>query len=662
MMTSDGVVKLLDFGIAKLLDSDAGTRTGSALMTPDYAAPEQANDDVITTATDVFALGAILHELLTDKPWRRLGDLTLRERLESLVDPDVTPPSRTASLRIDKDLDAICVKAMEANPEARYPDAASFADDVQRYLDAQPVQARPASRWNILRKWLRRNAVVAASAAAIVASLAVGMLVAIQQARVAAAARDSAEHQAATADATVRFLSDMLGKANAYNTQRADVTVFEMLEEASRALIAEEDAAVPDPSARAQLLFTIASAYSAGEKYNAAEVAARESVELLEALAPTSVEYAESLHLLAQLVLQDEGRELYQRSIAAFESAGEGSSLGWVRAKRSYSQALLDLGERESATAELAAALAVAEERHPGTFEHGAALYTSAQLALEPETQLSFNDRAAAVWEPLLKPVDLNRVSLYNQRALILTRLGQWEAAAASYEHAVGLNREIYGDDHAGGVGEITNLANLRYRMGEFERAYETLRHAQSVLDRNNDHVNEMRRVATRINLGRAALELENWAEAERLLEDAREAFVATFGDQDVKVAILNVYLAEAELARSNDPGRCGPVTDSLRRLASTYPPDNNWVVIAQVVDGMCAQSSGDTKRACAQYAKAEHAGLRGPDSAWRRLWIAALNDTCREIQAFDNRDRLEARIGADHWRMRWLGGAAAGG
>ncbi len=163
-VTPDGQVKLLDFGIAKQLDDDA-THTVNAPLTLAYAAPEQLRGDAATTATDVYALGVILFELLTGRvPWAGDG-AGLAAAARRLLDAPLPLPSRAphadsgpvprAQLR--GDLDAIVARALRAEPDARYVDARALADDVRRHLDHEPVLARSGSRSYVLRRSLRRH-------------------------------------------------------------------------------------------------------------------------------------------------------------------------------------------------------------------------------------------------------------------------------------------------------------------------------------------------------------------------------------------------------------------------------------------------------------------------------------------------------------------------
>ena len=181
LVTRDGHVKLLDFGIAKLLDaeSDEGAAEYRA-MTPAYAAPEQFSGQRITTATDVYALGVLLGELVTGTRHAEGSDPTPSARLSEDGASDVMPGTVRALRReLRGDIDHIVRKAMDGDPERRYASAGSLADDIERYLAGRPVEAHPTSRWYRARKFVQRHrggaVITLVLAVAVLASLAIAL-------------------------------------------------------------------------------------------------------------------------------------------------------------------------------------------------------------------------------------------------------------------------------------------------------------------------------------------------------------------------------------------------------------------------------------------------------------------------------------------------------
>jgi serine/threonine protein kinase len=177
LLTADGTPKISDFGLARRLKGEGGlTWTGTAVGTPSYMAPEQASDKAgpIGPATDVYGLGAVLYELLTGRPPFRAG--TPLETLQQVLSQEPVPPSRL-NPRVPRDLETVCLKCLQKDPQRRYTSAAALAEDLQRYLTGQVVAARPVGTFERTVKWVRRNKWVASlSAVAALALVAVAVV------------------------------------------------------------------------------------------------------------------------------------------------------------------------------------------------------------------------------------------------------------------------------------------------------------------------------------------------------------------------------------------------------------------------------------------------------------------------------------------------------
>jgi eukaryotic-like serine/threonine-protein kinase len=167
LLTKDGVPKITDFGLAKRLDADSGqTQMGQVLGTPSYMAPEQARGDTRAGAasTDVYALGAILYEMLTGRP--PFKGASVVETLEQVRTQEPVPPTRLQP-RCPRDVETICLKCLQKDPQRRYPGCEALADDLRRFLAGEPIRARPVSRVERAWRWCRRNPRVAAMGATV---------------------------------------------------------------------------------------------------------------------------------------------------------------------------------------------------------------------------------------------------------------------------------------------------------------------------------------------------------------------------------------------------------------------------------------------------------------------------------------------------------------
>jgi eukaryotic-like serine/threonine-protein kinase len=201
LVTAEGTPKLLDFGIAKLLRPDttlqsALTQPGVRPMTPEYASPEQVRGLAVNTASDVYSLGVVLYELLTgEMPYRFEGrSITEIERVVCEVEP-LKPSAVTQSVRLAGDLDTILLKALEKDPERRYPSVEPFSEDLRRHLEGRPIGARPATTMYRMRKFVRRNRTGVAATALVALSLIAGLITTTWQAHVARQQRERAERR-----------------------------------------------------------------------------------------------------------------------------------------------------------------------------------------------------------------------------------------------------------------------------------------------------------------------------------------------------------------------------------------------------------------------------------------------------------------------------------
>ena len=178
LVTEEGEPKLLDFGIAKMLDlSGDSTVTAVRMLTPDYASPEQVAGGLITTATDIYSLGAVLYKLLTGATPHQFERDSAGAIVLTISRGNITPPSKLAP-ELKSDLEMVLMKALRKEPEERYGSVDALAEDLRAYLELRPVQARSGDVWYRTRKLLQRHWMSAAVTALVIASLSTGLFVA----------------------------------------------------------------------------------------------------------------------------------------------------------------------------------------------------------------------------------------------------------------------------------------------------------------------------------------------------------------------------------------------------------------------------------------------------------------------------------------------------
>lgn len=298
LVTSDREVKLLDFGVAKMLSSDpldgAATMTIAAqrIMTPEYASPEQVRGLRVTTATDVYSLGVVLYELLTGTKPYKLKDTTPQELSRAICETEPSKPSealrdtqtgrrgdtenkKISASGLKGDLDNIVLMALRKEPERRYKSVEQFSEDIRRHLAGLPVIARKDTFSYRAFKFVGRNKVSVTAAAIILLAIIAGLIGTIWQARVARQQRDRAQAQQVRAERISQFLSAALSYSDpsaafAGTRNRRDATINQMLDDIAPRIETELS---DQPEARAAIQRTVGLAYTAqnrievGERY-----------------------------------------------------------------------------------------------------------------------------------------------------------------------------------------------------------------------------------------------------------------------------------------------------------------------------------------------------------------------------------------------------------
>lgn len=520
LTTAEGRVRLLDFGIAKLIaeDDDTPQKEGTALLalTPAYASPEQVRGEPVGTATDVYSLGVILYELLTGaRPYELPSRVpTEVERVICGVDP-VRPSTRvseTATVadhsagsdsdgrdtdggqgdagwnrrsdarklrrRLSGDLDVICLKALRKEPEHRYATVQEFLDDIERHLEGQPVRARPATLGYRFGKSVRRNRWAWGAAAAVVVTST--SLVGFYTSRLTAE-RDRARVEAEKAGEVADFLQGLFEVADPDESLGRTVTARELLDAGAERI---DEGLASQPEVQATMLRVIGEVYaSLGLREQAVDLLGRAVALNREVLGPENEEYALSLVSLATS-LQDSGdmdgaEASFLEAIRVLEEVLESDDPAASEAIRHYAYWLESDGRYEDATVEYERAIEhMRPVVDPGDDRLVGLLSAYGNLLRQLE-----DERA----EPILREVlEIRRTSLgpghpdVASSARILASLlrdkGQFDESEALYLEALDIRTNVYGPDHAEVAGVLNSYATMLSLRGDEQRAMEIYR------------------------------------------------------------------------------------------------------------------------------------------------------------------------------------------
>jgi serine/threonine protein kinase/tetratricopeptide (TPR) repeat protein len=548
LVREDGMVKLLDFGIAKLLDQESDgpavalTVDDARALTPEYAAPEQLTGGPITTATDVHALGVLLYVLLGGPNPAAGTSGSAAELIKAIVETDaprlsdVAPNGRT----LRGDLDTIVAKALKKRPEERYASVTAFAEDVRRYLSREPVSARPDTLVYRTTRFLQRRARAVAAAVALV--LLVATVIGVYTARLASE-RDRARLEAEKSAKMSELLTSLLTGADPYATRDREPTVRNILDAGAERVQKELG---DQPDLKAEMLTVIGRVYQ-------------------------------------RLGLHDKATPLLQEALMIERRPGAGESAR-------LAQTLNDLGVLSRERRDLDAATALLEEslairRRLLGNEHKDVAVTLVELG-RAFVDLGRADRA----EPLYREALAVRRSIFGEihretstskaaLALLLLNRGDLAAAEPLFREALETSRQVLLEDHPNVASGWNNLGLLLLEKGDFVGAEPMLRQAVAIR-RKQFGERHASNATSMSNLAASLREQGKYDEAIALLNDAIAFTREGLGENDPSLGRLNDQLGRVHLARRDWVAAETVLRDALRRQQQG-PPAQDWRIPA---------------------------------------------------------------------------------
>ena len=597
LTSPNGEPKLLDFGIAKLLDpeleSAPQTRTAERLMTPEYASPEQIRGEPITTATDVYGLGVLLYELLAGvRPFRAEGGASLKQDpfqlVRSICEDEPPPPSITATRnrslssadprKLKGDLDKIVLMAMRKEPARRYASVRHLAADVEAYLGGYPIQARTDAWGYRSGKFLRRHKAGAATAA-----LAILVLVGGSIAMAVLAGRATREQNIAQREA--QFLATMFQAATPEVARGRTITARDLLDQGAQRLDRE---LAGQPEVRAAMLDNIGLAYRNLGLADQALPIARNAFDLnVQTHGAQSEESASSLFLLASLY-RDQGKYAQAEPLFRQLTSIRGKIPGPKNAN--LAQSLAALGEVLYLQNKDAEAEPVLRESIKAYAAAGPNFGAEARdyLALLLERKGRFPEAAALLREAVTiavradgadSPLYANELS---NLASDLIDFGDYPEAEAKLREALAIRRKILGNDHPDLAYPLNNVAFVLVEQGEPAQAEPFAREQVALRLKTFGPVHPL--MATAYNgLGRVLQSKGDYAGAEREFDRALEVVDRTVGIGSYVGAqiLLSHSILEFDRSRYADSER--EARQSLAALRKLGGEDTPYVANALV-------------------------------------------------------------------------------
>ena len=640
-----GTPVLLDFGIGKLIDDTARDATATRVFTPTYAAPEQIAGRAVTTATDIYGLGCVLHELLSG---RALQDVAEDGRIPP-PSAAAADPARARVLR--GELDTLVGKAMHAEPGRRYASVEALSDDVGNWLAGRPLAAAPDSVAYRLRKFVARHryAVAATAIAAVVLAAFVWRVDA--EKRRALAAEAHAEREAQSTRRSRDFLVSLFEAAAPDNALGHALSARELIDKGTRHVaeelkdepetaarldltIAGVYAALGDPKAaiesgeralalvkpdtperallRAEILATLALPYDTSERFDDAKRANEEALALRLRHAPDDhAKIAAALTQSATAAVRrhdnDAARAFFDRALAEYAKASRVEPAERAEVLRG----LADLDNEEGRAADSVRhaeaaleALASLPAGSPDRIETLRMLANAKVGAGDAAAAIETLGQALAIARNALGDSNIKVADIENDLAVALNGEDRYREAIPHLEKAIAITEAVRPGDVAAAAFETINLGSIYESLGDYAKAEALMRKGIGAMESatpDDPHVDFFRGNLARTRMLRGDLD-----GARALLAQTMQATAAREGEKSFDYAFAQFRLARVDLLAGRLDTATADLDASIATLDPLLPPAHGLRAQFGVLRGMIAAARGDFDAAVQAFAAAE--------------------------------------------------------
>jgi serine/threonine-protein kinase len=627
LVTADGTVRLLDFGIAKVLDAagDVALTGDARLFTPEHAAPEQFTGGAITTATDVYALGVLLYELLAgSRPFQLTA---ARDMVRAVCEEEPLPPSTAArdrarrepggratspvpGERIAGDLDAIVLQCLRKDPARRYASVDALATDVRRVLDGFPVEARPETLRYVAGRFVTRHRLGVLATGAIAASLVALTVVSVRAARTSRAQAEAIARERDVAVQVSGFLEQMFRTSSPFivgqprrDTMRVRDFIADGVEKVRRDLASH-------PLLQARMLTTLGRVQGDVGQYDAARSLLEEALSIQRRASGGDVMEASSTERSLGTVLWQLGRLAPAESL--LRRVDSTLAREPVRMREERIKALTALGNTLHSS---------------GRLPEAAQVYREAVTLARQEYDSTSSELAGRM----------------SDLAAVLGSMAQFDEGESLLVRAIAIEKVANGPDHPRVGAPMNNLATQYLMRRQFAPAESVLRELRRIMETRITGPHPL--TATVLsNLASAIYEQRRFAEAESLFNRALEMRRATLapGHPAIGATLLNLASAIEDQGRTSES--LAMKREALSRLLAAHGPDHPLVANAHHNIGFTLSAIGRHDDALASFEAALR--IRGAKlGPTHPLSVSSMANVGRALLALDRFAEGEPRV-----------------
>ncbi|WP_445665699.1 tetratricopeptide repeat protein [Fodinibius sp. AD559] len=672
LVTKDGTVKILDFGIAKLLEPENPeasffeTRTGARMLTFGYAAPEQVEGEPVTTATDSYTLGIILFELLAgihpfdleDKnlteieqlirkktplsPSDKFGELPNKDQ-ENIAKERNTSPSTLADT-LKGDLDAIIMKALRKESQARYNTVEQFLEDLRRRKNNQPIIARKDTLQYKTTKFVKRHRKslsVAAGFLLLIISFTVFYTWQITQ------ERNRAQLEAEKAKQVSAFLTDMFRASNPHYNPKDTVSAATLLQRGEQRINQIKN----QSKVQAQLLTVIGKARSELGNYERADSLLQRSLQLSkQQFGTNSIEYAQGLREYAVLNRKmgnfPVAESLHRESLTILRDQGEANRQMLAGTMNDLALVLRQKGDYQAADSLFSQTMQIYianPSSKPDDIAQTANNWAGVlrELGKLGKAEKYFR-KALQEWQEIHDNIHPNLATAYNDLAVVLERQGRTKEADSLYHRALKMNRTIYDGPHRDIAQILSNIGLLYGRTGNHEKALDYMLEALN-MRRDFLRADHPALAESLNNLARLYIEMDKYEKARPLLKEALAIDKEAHGPQHPYVAGDLANMARIEQNIGSTEKAISLLEQSLTIFQQTLPSNHRRIGSVRHELGNLYFQQGEWQQAELQLHKAlEIRKTSLPKNDWRIAHTKViLGETLTAMKEYERAEQL---------------------